>query len=361
MNDLSDLSHTVGIKELRQRRYTAAAVRDDVLDEDGEIALNLDVSQFKEVVALEDAIATYQKVYVKSMTDRLGIDGQFLPSAYSIATLLNPLFGLKPLIVESELMSASQYDYARKALMKRIHDYYDHTNPMLFDNDDESSTDSLDGDVPKIENENYRKAVSELTSYEQYKRNKYHPTMDEDGSLGVGKFTLYRGKVTKRGKDLPSGKNLADYIDGQGRLDVLRFTGDHRSFFSAIAAIAQCEASRQTEEVGCERFFGLSGYVSSSRRSRLGVSNYERIALLADILQKIYIDPRDIAHEYLNRCKAGAWKKENTVESLRCFNLERVIDADAFNQHLPKPLPMQDYLNAYDDNDCVSSEDSDSE
>ena len=74
-------------------------------------------------------------------------------------------------------------------------------------------------------------------------------------------------------------------------------------------------------EVGCERFFGLSGYVSQPRRARLGVRNYERISMLANILRNVYVDPKWVAAEYLRRSKNGAWKKENIVESMKCLNL----------------------------------------
>ena len=56
--------------------------------------------------------------------------------------------------------------------------------------------------------------------------------------------------------------------------------------------------------------------------------NYERLSLLAVILKRVYVSPRWVADEFLRRCKAGAWKKENTVESSKCFNLEHIIKAE---------------------------------
>ena len=40
-------------------------------------------------------------------------------------------------------------------------------------------------------------------------------------------------------------------------MDVLKLFEDH--YFPTLWIIAQCEAARQVGEVGCERFFGLSG------------------------------------------------------------------------------------------------------
>ncbi len=86
--------------------------------------------------------------------------------------------------------------------------------------------------------------------------------------------------------------------------------------------ISQRESSRRVVEVGCEHFFGLSGYISSPRRKRLGVRTYECLAMLAYIVHTVYIDDVLVAAEYLKRCKAGSWKKENTVEAVKCWNLE---------------------------------------
>jgi hypothetical protein len=91
------------------------------------------------------------------------------------------------------------------------------------------------------------------------------------------------------GKDLPSGKNLGDYVIEKGRMDVLKVFEEHK-YFPTLQIIVQREAVRQVVEVGCEQFFGLSGYISSPRRSRLGVRTYERVAMLASIIQSVYID-----------------------------------------------------------------------
>eukprot|EP00956_Cyclotella_meneghiniana_P036161 scaffold122439_cov73-Cyclotella_meneghiniana.AAC.1 len=56
-----------------------------------------------------------------------------------------------------------------------------------------------------------------------------------------------------------------------------------------------------------------------------------RRSLLLNIVQNMYIDPEWVASEYLKRCKKGAWKKENTVDALKCFNLERILTASQFN------------------------------
>ena len=52
--------------------------------------------------------------------------------------------------------------------------------------------------------------------------------------------------------------------------------------------------------------------------------------MLASIMQKVYIDAEWVAKEYLRRCKQNKWKEEEDSEALRCWNLERVIDAETY-------------------------------
>ena len=96
--------------------------------------------------------------------------------------------------------------------------------------------------------------------------------------------------------------------------------------------------------MGCERIFSIADYVSSPHRSNLNVRNYERLSLLAVILSRVYVSPKWVADEYLRRCKAGAWKKENTVESSKCFNIERIIKAEEKGLEAPDSLTVDEYV-----------------
>jgi hypothetical protein len=69
---------------------------------------------------------------------------------------------------------------------------------------------------------------------------------------------LWVGPVASKGKDLSSGKNLADYIDERGRMQLLKFFADHKNSFPTLWILVQKEASRRVVKVGCERFFNLS-------------------------------------------------------------------------------------------------------
>ena len=129
-------------------------------------------------------------------------------------------------------------------------------------------------------------------------------------------------------------------------MDVVTFAENHKDEFGIIWLVVQCEASRRVVEVGCERFFNLSGYVSSAKRTRLGVRNYERLAMLASTVQNIYVDVEWVANEYLARSKRGAWKKENTMDSLKCWNLERVLEAELFGKAAPDDITMAEFVNS---------------
>jgi hypothetical protein len=146
------------------------------------------------------------------------------------------------------------------------------------------------------------------------------------------------GSSGQEGEDMFSRKNLADYIDERGRMQLLKFFGNHQKPFPTLWILVQKEASRRLVEVGCEQLFGLSGYVSSPRRTRLGVRNYERLAMLSSIVQNVYVDVKWVAEEYLRRCKLNKWTKADDDDALKCFNCARILDAE--QQGLPKPAEL---------------------
>jgi hypothetical protein len=208
---------------------------------------------------------------------------------------------------------------------------------------------SADGFVQPLEDHHYQQAEKELSQFEMFKQSKYIPELKYDRCIsGVNEkgttFKIGCGSLIDRGEDLPSKKNLADYLDKKGRIDLLEFFNDHKDRFPNLFTIVQREASRRAVEVGCERFFGLSGYISQPRRSRLNVRNYERLAMLAYIMQSVFIDPKWVADEYLRRCKAGKWSNDSAEDALKCFNFERILDAEVFGMEVPGEISLDDYM-----------------
>ena len=245
-------------------------------------------------------VKKYRDLYTTELIERMGLEQRNLPDGLAIPALLNPLLGPMQVIVHTGLMNQTQYDRARRKLLRKMQDILDRKDPPLQDTG-YKSYDSEIGEISRcIKNTNHQKAEDELTLFEGFKRKKYRPEFDEKkckvisqeaevedpmtGKTVTKTFQICYGPIKKRGKDLPSGKNLADYIDGLGRFSMLNFMYDHSKFIPTLFIQGQCEESRRIVEVGCERFFNLSGYVSSPKRTSLGVRNYERLAMLLCLL-----------------------------------------------------------------------------
>ena len=204
----------------------------------------------------------------------------------------------------------------------------------------EDDLDSEDDDVEFPTNENYVAADKEWKHFETYKIKRLRPSVEVKTarSLGEGNRKILVGPVEEKGDNLPSGKNIADYVDERGRMNLLLFFEDHSSMFPTLWLISQCEMSNQVVEVGCERFFNLSGCVSAPRRARLKVRTYERLAMIAAMIQKVHIDYEWVAKEYLRRSREKVWDDETTKETLKCFNLERIIEAELHGMATPPEL-----------------------
>jgi hypothetical protein len=94
-----------------------------------------------------------------------------------------------------------------------------------------------------------------------------------------------------------------------------------------------------------------SCHISSPRRTRLGVRNYERLAMLSSILRVMYINPEWVSKEYLTRCKSEKWKQANDDESLKCWNLERILEAEQFGEMKTTDLTMDDLIGELEEDD----------
>ncbi len=235
-----------------------------------------------------------------------------------------------------------------------MQDLLDRKHPPICANDDndEDEDEDNDGYVPRNSNSNFNKATEEFDGLESYKCNKYRPKKWKTTACTVLSTVDKTSKteeiivapVEENGKDLPSGKNLGNYVGSKGRMDVLQFYQDHKKKFPNLWIIVQREAAWHIVEVGCERFFGLSGYVLGPRRTNLGVRTYERLAMLTSLVQNVFIDDNWVANKYLERCKNCQWTKKSDDEALNCWNLERIIDAEEKGMKMPKPMTFNELL-----------------
>jgi hypothetical protein len=343
-----DISHMNRTVDLRARGERTVLVKKD------SAMVTNDVEQdYSHVVIMDSCIEKYRDEYASDLEKRLSLNADKLTTAYAVSTLLNPVFGLEPKIVGSGLMTEGQYRHARSKVLSMMHDIMDKdaTIHIASSSDDESnSSDDSDENVPLSGSSNYNKVAEEFGKFERFKMKKYLPRIEPTTS-GVlqgeynGKMKkLWIGKVEKAGKDLPSGRNLASYIDSRGRMKLLSFYSDHKKLFPTLFCLLQKEASRRVVEVGCERLFGLAGYVSSPRRTRLNVRTYERLSMLTMIIPSLYIDIDWVASEYMRRSKEKAWDQDQDLESVKCWNLERLIDAETRGSVLEKELVLEDLI-----------------
>ncbi len=120
-------------------------------------------------------------------------------------------------------------------LIKAMQDLLDRKLPPTCanaDNNDDDSEDDDDGYENRTTNSNFNMATEEFNRLESYKRNKYRPKKWKTAPFTVlSAFDVNCDKiqeiivapVEEKGKDLPSRKNLGDYVDSKGRMDVLQF------------------------------------------------------------------------------------------------------------------------------------------
>ena len=154
-------------------------------------------------------------------------------------------------------------------------------------------------------------------------------------------ISIFYGKPTKRRENLPSGKNLFDYMDNKRhRFNFVRFWLDHRADFPNLFKIAMKRASHQNDEVLCETFFSHAGFLSCPLRSTTRSKHYSMLALTYHNVKKVYIDERWIVSEYLKRTKGKLW--DDSLGHLELINFEMAKEAEDDRLEPPRPFTMAD-------------------
>ena len=104
----SDISHMTRSTDLCWRGEKRILVR-----RDGSFVTDDEEQNYSEVVDMKDVIEIYRATYANDFEQRLSLKDDKLPTAMSVSTLLNTIFGLKSRIIGCGLMSDRQYDRAR--------------------------------------------------------------------------------------------------------------------------------------------------------------------------------------------------------------------------------------------------------
>ena len=123
-------------------------------------------------------------------------------------------------------------------------------------------------------------------------------------SEGQPKFSpiLAIGPVKKRGKDLPSMCNHADYVGSRGYYDLTQFMIDHKRELPSLSNTFLGKlAPYATSESDCESLFSESGHLAKSHMNRTNVETFKRMCLAKHRIARIYCDKEKVKTEFLRR------------------------------------------------------------
>jgi hypothetical protein len=195
------------------------------------------------------------------------------------------------------------------------------------------SADDLDDIYDQPISSELQAAMNEWLQYQRVvKSGRYFPRKyKKEGLVEIGDIRF--GIVEERGDDIDASYpfkkcNLADSIDEKGYFDLVKFIGYNSQSFPFIYKLACCVASMRVNEVGCERFFSIAGYVSNPRRTSLKVRHYEALAMLKHNIQKIFVDEDWVVQQYLKMEQNKNWDALETAEDELVASLELELYAD---------------------------------
>jgi hAT family C-terminal dimerisation region len=230
-------------------------------------------------------------------------------------------------------MTNNQYNTAEMELVARLQSMREAevgaalVVPKASTSNEDDVDDSLDDEYDQPISSEHQAAMNEWQTYQRVvKYGKFFPKKyKKEGLLELGDIRF--GVVLERGEDIEASHpfkkcNLADFIDGRGYFDLVKFIGFNRQSFPFIYRLACCLASMRVNEVGCERFFSIAGYVSNPRRTSLKVRHYEALAMLKLNIQKIYVDEEWVVQQYMHMEKNKAWDAMEAQEDALVAELE---------------------------------------
>ncbi len=245
-------------------------------------------------------------------------------------------------MVGAGLCTDEQYEAGKAELLRRITRAYDridgsedavHVTTTAEAKNEWSSSEDEEGDTIAVVTQSSKKAEAELELYLSYMKSCYQPQMeatktlgayDDDGNLREAPIYAI-GKVTKRGLDLPSRFNLADYVNRKGHFDLVNYVMDHSiatsikkkpPFVGTGNVIIGQLAPHIDTEVDCESLFSQAGHLSQPNRSRTTAETFERMVMAKHRLARIYCCPKMVKKEFHERHKRKSWSNEEDRDDL---------------------------------------------
>jgi hAT family C-terminal dimerisation region len=258
-------------------------------------------------------------------------------------------------------MSEEQYEYAEEALVSRLQTMREaecgarSLLPGSAGGDDKHSMDDVYDQPVSSE---HQAAYNEWINYcMTVKVGKAYPKFKKEGLISIG--AIEYGIVEERGADLKASHpfkqcNIADFFDDTGYFNLINFLQFNQRVFPYIYKLACCLASLRTNEVGCERFFSIAGYVSNPRRTRLNVRHYETIATLKRNMQQVYINEDWVVNRYMEKVRNKDWNDNETADD----NLVASLEQEIYDNELGITTMAVEHI---DDSDSGSSSNSDTE
>ena len=220
-----------------------------------------------------------------------------------MGAIVHPLFQNKKRMMESGLCTSSQYNAGEDELLRRltlVKEFLSGSSDVVILPSGSGKTnkwdDSDDDDDDMFLSPSTKDANDELGKFYKWKKVQLLPTLsskktigayDVDGQPQEPVFGI--GPVRIRGIDLPSGKNHADYIDGNGNYDIVCFLKDHIDKFPALFKVVVGQlAAHITTGVDCESLFSQAGHLSKPRQNRTTCETFERLVISKHRMSRMY-------------------------------------------------------------------------
>ena len=174
-------------------------------------------------------------------------------------------------------------------------------------------------------------AREEIGVFYSWKHSKYLPTVSPTKTLGAYDENgqprtpvLSLGEVVKSGKNLPSGRNHADYIQHNGNYDVVSFFNDHKTNFPHLSKVVIGQlAPHITTEVDCESLFSQAGHLSHPNRNRTVAETFEHMTMAKHCLNRIYCDREKVKQEFMMRWRNKQFSEKEDRDDIEFWEQQK--------------------------------------
>ena len=356
------------------------SVRDLTIRQKNQLVENVDFtmgcherrSAYKDLHVMEDEIETARRIAVRQLLTRfrysvrtcatknegleqdkdtsadllVGLkDADCLSKTKMMGALLHPLFNSKKRMLAAGLCTDSQYDAGLVELLELVTDYYTrlegNDNVIVLCNDDGGEWDDDIDESADVVSPAARKASDEWKKYcTIYKHSSVLPEVKPHIVLGgidkngqPRKPIIAIGPVVKCGKNLPSGRNHGDYVNGEGSYDIVAFFQDHCKQLPGLNNAMGKVAPHSTSEANCESLFSESGHLAKPHMNRTANETFERLVIAKHRMSRIYCSPAKVKEEFLRRWKGKLFGKDEDRDDLQFWEQEKSIFLEEFPQH----------------------------